>query len=152
MGSMFYINFSSYCRYIWPKETEARDLGVKLYCTSKCTRLRGSNLASQNHLGRCWLGWCDLVLFCDFQKTTGFCWSGIFLIVQFQKIGEFRASRMQSFHFQRITKSTLKINFFWKFAETFLKHQRTVAKKKIRNSTFKFFFFSKFVCWVSHHF
>ena len=34
-------------------------------------------------------------------------------MVQFQKIGEFRASRVQSFHFQRITKRTLKINFFF---------------------------------------
>ena len=39
------------------------------------------------------VGWSDLVFFRDFRKVTGFCQSGIFLGVQFQKIGNFSHTR-----------------------------------------------------------
>ena len=81
--------------------------------------------------------------FYDFWKPIHFCSSGIFLGTQFPKIGNFAhalAARVsytvyerQSFHFQKIT-GTLKINIFmWNFAKTFLIHQRTIAKNKIRS-------------------
>ena len=38
-------------------------------------------------------GWSDLAIICNFRKATHFCWSGIFLGGQFQKIGEFRHTR-----------------------------------------------------------
>ena len=41
----------------------------------------------------------------------------------------------QSFHFQKIT-GPLKIKiYFWKFVDTFLIHQKTIDKNKIRSKT-----------------
>ena len=37
----------------------------------------------------CTLGWSDWAFFFDCWKPTHFCWSGIFLGTQFQKIGNF---------------------------------------------------------------
>ena len=60
------------------------------------------------------IGWSDLALFCNFRKATHFCWSGIFLGGQFQKIGKFScvpsSHAGQSFHFQKIA-GTLNKNF-----------------------------------------
>ena len=39
------------------------------------------------------VGWSDLVFFRDFRKVTGFCQSGMFLGVQFKKIGNFGRAR-----------------------------------------------------------
>ena len=58
-----------------------------------------------------------------------------------------RPSHMrQSVHFQKIT-GTLKMNIlFWKFAETFLLHQRKIGKKNSKLEFFQYFLiFSKIV-------
>ena len=73
------------------------------------------------------VGWSDLQLFAILKKDTllpirNFLW------VKFQKSAN--SAARQCFHFQKITE-TLKINIFlWKFANTFLIHQRTLAKWK----------------------
>ena len=81
----------------------------------------------------CTVGWSDLTFFCNFRKATRFCWSGIFLGGQFQKSANFAtcaSHAQQSFHFQK-TAGTLKMNFCcWKFAESFLIYQRSIAKRK----------------------
>ena len=60
-------------------------------------------------------------------------------MVQFQKIGEFRASRVQSFHFQRITKSTLKINFFENLQKLSLNIKEQSPKRKFEIQLLNFF-------------
>ena len=68
------------------------------------------------------LGWSDLVLFSNFKT---YCRSGIFLGVQFQKIGNFGRSRGKDFIFK---KHLQKPSFI---------HQRTIAEIK-----FAWYFFS----------
>ena len=62
------------------------------------------------------IGWSDLEFFVRFLKCTHYCRSGIFLGVQFQKIGTFGHARVsqaqQSFPFQTIT-GTLIFLFFY---------------------------------------
>ena len=76
----------------------------------------------------------NISIFFQILKCTLICGSGIFLRVQFQKIGDFGCMRAsherQSFHFQKIT-GALKLTFFGKFAETFLIHQRKILKNRI---------------------
>ena len=53
----------------------------------------------------CTVGWSDLAIFCYFRKVTGFCWSGIFLGGQFQKIYKFcsvRRTRGKVFIFKKL--------------------------------------------------
>ena len=62
------------------------------------------------------LGWSDLVLFSNFKT---YCRSGIFLGVQFQKIGNFFAARVA------------KMSFSKTFAETFLYTSKNNSRDKI---------------------
>ena len=94
----------------------------------------------------CTLGWSDLALFYDFRKATRFCWSGILFRRSIPKnrqiLPRARASHArQSFNFKKIAGALIKYEFFvWKFAESFLIHQRTIANKKIWNIKLLIFF------------
>ena len=85
------------------------------------------------------VGWSDFALRCEFQKATRFCRSGTYIFRSLiPKTRRILPRARQSFRFQK-TQGT-KINLK-KFTETFLKHQRTIVKKKIKIKNFWYFFF-----------
>ena len=78
--------------------------------------------------------------FFDFWKPAHFCWSDIFLGTQFQKISNFGGARAK-FLFSKNHRDLKNKIFFWKFAETFLIHQRTISKNKIGRKVCLIFFY-----------
>ena len=88
----------------------------------------------------CTVGWSDLALFCNVRIVTRFCWSGIFLGGQFQKIVKFRRARAKAFIFKKSQGPKYEYCFV-QITESFLIHQKTIANKKIGN--LKFFFIPK---------
>ena len=87
-----------------------------------------------------------IFIFYDFWKWANCYRLAIFLWVKFQKNQQILPRARQSYYiFKKIT-GTLKMNIFdWKFAETFLIHQRTIVKIKILNYNLfsALFYFSK---------
>ena len=82
--------------------------------------------------------------FFDFWELTHFCCSGIFFRNSIPKNRQFRprgsvSQARQSIHCQKNT-GTLKLIIFWKFAETFLIHQRAIYIFKITPPLYRFLY------------
>ena len=102
--------FTSLNRYSWGREWKSFKAPSAWYSRSGCP-----------------VGWRDLALFFIFENLHI---SGIFLGVQFQKIGDFGCA------LARLRRTGGKVFifkiylYFFLFAETFFIHQRTIAKNK----------------------
>ena len=92
--------------------------------------------------------------FCDFRKATRFCRSGVFFLVQYQNIIEFRSTHARlSFHFQKVT-GTLQVKIFLKICRNlhymYIKEQLPKWKFEIKTVLILFFIFQKWAkrCFI----
>ena len=82
--------------------------------------------------------------FCEFRKPTQSCRFLSSSIPKNFKFGGARARRTLVKVFMFKNCNTLTIITFFKFAKSFLLHQRTLAKKKIQNPIFNVFIIDLF--------